>query len=244
MRKTILITGASRGIGRALALSFDDKNLNIVINYKKEEQKAHEVVETLRKKGLNAISVQADISNYAQVEYMFDVINDTFGSVDILINNAGIASMSQCQDVSIDDWKNIFQTNVDGMFYCVKLAIPKMISNKYGIIVNLASIWGQTGAPMESHYGASKGAIIAYTKSLARELGPSNIRVNAVSPGCIKTDMLEGVSKRALEAFAQEIPLGRLGKPEEVADVIQFLISDRASYITGQVINVNGGYLD
>lgn len=244
MRKTILITGASRGIGRACALSFNDKNYNIVVNYKKEAQKAQEVVEAIRKKGLNAISVQADISDYSQVVHMFDIINDTFGSVDILINNAGIASMRQCQDVSIDDWKSIFQTNVDGMFYCVKLAIPKMISNKYGIIINVASIWGQTGAPMESHYGATKGAIIAYTKSLARELGPSNIRVNAVSPGCINTDMLDGVSARALEAFAEEIPLGRLGEAEEVANVINFLTSDKASYITGQIINVNGGYLD
>ena len=119
-----------------------------------------------------------------------------------------------------------------------------MISNKYGVIVNLASIWGQTGAPMESHYGASKGAVIAYTKSLARELGPSNIRVNAVSPGGIDTDMLNQASKKSLEIFTQDIPLERLGRPEEVADVINFLVSDKASYITGQIINVNGGYLD
>lgn len=244
MRKTILITGASRGIGRATALSFEDKNLNIVINYKKETEKAAEVVSILRKKGLNAISIQADISDYSQVVKMFDIIDETFGSVDILINNAGIASMRQCQDVSIEEWKEIFSTNVDGLFYCIKLAIPKMISNKYGVIVNLASIWGQTGAPMESHYGASKGSVIAYTKSLAKELGPSNIRVNAVSPGCIDTDMLDGVSKKALEEFAYDIPLGRLGRPEEVANVINFLVSDKSSYITGQVINVNGGYLD
>ena len=244
MRKTILITGASRGIGRATALSFEDKNLNIVINYKKETEKAAEVVSILRKKGLNAISIQADISDYSQVVKMFDIIDETFGSVDILINNAGIASMRQCQDVSVEEWKEIFSTNVDGLFYCIKLAIPKMISNKYGVIVNLASIWGQTGAPMESHYGASKGSVIAYTKSLAKELGPSNIRVNAVSPGCIDTDMLDGVSKKALEEFAYDIPLGRLGRPEEVANVINFLVSDKSSYITGQVINVNGGYLD
>ncbi|MDO5027371.1 MAG: 3-oxoacyl-ACP reductase FabG [Tissierellia bacterium] len=244
MRKTVLITGASRGIGRACALLLDDKSLNVVINYKKEKEKAQEVVDQLRQKGLNAISIQADISDFKQVQQMFNTIEDSFGSVDILVNNAGISSMSQCQDVSLASWKDTFSTNVDGLFYCTKLAIPKMISNKYGIIVNVASIWGQTGAPMESHYGATKGAVIAYTKSLARELGPSNIRVNAVSPGCIDTDMLKGVSKRALEAFAQEVPLGRLGRPEEVGQVIKFLISDQASYITGQVINVNGGYLD
>lgn len=244
MRKTVLITGASRGIGRATALLLDDTSLNVVINYKKEEEKAQEVVTILRDRGLNAIAVQADISDFGQVEKMFSTIEETFGSVDILVNNAGISSMSQCQDVSLESWRDTFKTNVDGLFHCTKLAIPNMISNKYGIIVNIASIWGQTGAPMESHYAASKGAVIAYTKSLARELGPSNIRVNAVSPGCIETDMLNGVSKRAIEAFAQEVPLRRLGKAEEVGQVIKFLISDQASYITGQVINVNGGYLD
>lgn len=244
MRKTILITGASRGIGRATALSFHDSNLNIVVNYKKEALLAKEVVDILRQRGLNAIDIQADVSDYKQVESMFEQIENLFGSVDVLINNAGVSSVFQCQDVDFETWNETFATNVNGMFNCVKLAIPKMISNKYGVIVNLASIWGQTGAPMESHYGASKGAVIAYTKSLARELGPSNIRVNAVSPGGIDTDMLNQASKKSLEIFTQDIPLGRLGRPEEVADVINFLVSDKASYITGQVINVNGGYLD
>lgn len=244
MRKTILITGASRGIGRATALTFTDPSLNIVINFKKEKEKALEVVDTLRSRGLNAIAIQADISDFDQVKSMYTQIEETFGHVDILINNAGIASMFQCQDVSIETWSEIFAVNVNGLFHCVKLAMPQMISNKYGVIVNIASIWGQTGAPMESHYGATKGAVISYTKSLAKELGPSNIRVNAVAPGCIDTDMLEGVSQRALEAFANDVPLGRIGRPEEVAEVVNFLVSDKASYITGQVINVNGGYLD
>ena len=200
MRKTILITGSSRGIGRATALSLNDTNLNVVVNYKEQKEKAEEVVTILRTRGLNAIAIQADISKFEQVENMFKQIKDTFGGVDILVNNAGIASVAFCQDVSIEMWHEIFAVNVDGMFYCTKLALENMISKKSGVIVNLASIWGQTGGSMESHYSATKGAIMSYTKALASELGPSNIRVNAVAPGGIFTDMIAGLPKPALDA--------------------------------------------
>lgn len=242
MRKTILITGSSRGIGRATALSLTDKQLNVVVNYKEQHEKAHEVVEILRSRGMNAISIQADISQFDQVKKMFDQIQNTYGGVDILVNNAGIASVAFCQDVSVEMWHEIFSVNVDGMFYCTKFALQNMISKKSGVIVNLASIWGQTGGSMESHYSATKGAIMSYTKALASELGPSNIRVNAVAPGGIYTDMIAGLSKAALDAYASEVPLTRIGEAHEIANTIKFLISDDASYITGQIIAVNGGH--
>lgn len=241
MRKTILITGASRGIGRAFALSLEDTDLNVIINYKEQKSKAEEVVNALRSKGLNAISVKADISVYENVEKMFDEIHKTFGDVDILINNAGIASMKFAQDISCKDWTEIFGTNVNGMFFCTKFALKDMLSKKSGIIVNLTSIWGQIGGALETHYSATKGAIISYTKSLAKEVAPSNIRVNAVSPGGVNTDMLKEVPIEALKSYCDEVPMGRLAQPEEVADLINFLISDKSKFITGQVIGINGG---
>ena len=242
MRKTILITGASRGIGRATALSLEDKNLNVVVNYKEQKEKADEVVKELREKGLNAIAIQADISDFEQVEKMYEEIENTFGPVDILVNNAGIATTRFCQDVSIDEWHEIFNVNVNGMFYCTKFALKHMINKKSGRIVNLTSVWGQTGGSMESHYAATKGAIISYTKAIATELALSNIRVNAVAPGGVDTDMLANLPQAAKDAYAQEVPMGRLGQAHEIANVIKFLISDEASYITGQIIAVNGGY--
>lgn len=241
MRKTILITGASRGIGRAVALCLEDKNLNVVINYMKEDLMADEVVEILRKKGLNAVKFKADVGDFEQVKKMFNFIEDKFSHVDILINNAGIADINFAQDISVDNWKRIFDVNVHGMFYCTKLALKHMIFNKNGIIINLASIWGQIGGSMESSYSASKGAVIAYTKALAKEVGPSNIRVNAVAPGGIKTDMLSIIPNESIDAYAEEVPLGRIGEADEVANLINFLISDKANYISGQIIGINGG---
>ena len=244
MRQTILITGASRGIGRATALSFTDTNLNIVVNYEKEEQKAKEVVDLLRQRGLNAIAIQADVSDVKQVNRMFDEIEDRFGPVDILINNAGIAEFKLAQDVSYEGWHRMFDVNIHAHFYTVKRAIPQMISKKKGVIVNVASIWGETGGSMESHYSATKGAIMSYTKALARELGPSGIRVNTISPGAIYTDMISHLGQDVLDAFTETVPLGRLGRPEEVAELIKFIVSDKASYITGQIISINGGAND
>ena len=215
MRKTVLITGGSRGIGRATAYSFNDPNLNIVINYRQDKKSALEVVDNLRKRGMNSIAIQADISNYEEVEKMFEQIEDNFGYVDILINNAGIANGMLAQEASPEDWRHIFGTNVDGAFYCCKLAIPHMVSNKSGVIVNVASIWGETGGAMESHYGATKGALLSFTKALAKELAPSNIRVNAVSPGCIDTDMISVLSQETIDAFAMEVPMGRIGQPKK-----------------------------
>ncbi len=242
MRKTVLITGSSRGIGRAIALSFLGKEYNVIVNYKKEEEKALEVVQILRENGLDAMAIKADVSDFNQVEEMFKTIKKRFRKVDILINNAGIARLNLAQDVSLEEWDEIFATNVNGMFNCTKLALPDMISNKDGIIVNTSSVWGQTGGSMESAYAATKGAIIAYTKSLAMELAPSNIRVNAVAPGGVLTDMTMVLSQETLDGFAQEVPMGRLAYPEEIADAVEFLVSDKSKYMTGQVLAINGGY--
>lgn len=242
MRKTILITGASRGIGRAIALSIDNSQFNIVINYKKEAKKAEELVRIIRNKGINAIAVQADVSDFKQVENMYEEINKTFGKVDILINNAGISFSNFAQNITVDEWHEIFATNVDGVFYCTKMALNDMISNKDGVIINISSVFGQTGGALESHYSATKGAVISYSKALAKELAPSNIRVNVVAPGGILTDMTKPLGDEILDDYVSEIPIGRMGLPEDIANVVKFLISDAASYITGQVIAVNGGY--
>lgn len=242
MKKTVLITGASRGIGRETALNFFDTNYNVVINYKKEKKLAKEVVDILRNRGINAMCIQADISNIHDVKNMFDEIHSNFGLVDILINNAGIASIRFAQDVSFEEWNEIFGTNVNGMFYCTKLSLQDMLYKKSGCIVNLTSIWGEIGAALESHYAATKGAVISYTKSLAKELGPSNIRVNAVAPGGVDTDMLKDVPKQAIRTYCEEVPMRRLANPKEVSDLIHFLISDNSSFITGQIIGINGGF--
>lgn len=242
MRKTILITGASRGIGRAIALSIDNSQFNIVINYKKEAKKAEELVRIIKNKGINAIAVQADVSDFKQVENMYEEINKTFGKVDILINNAGISFSNFAQNITVDEWHEIFATNVDGVFYCTKIALNDMISNKNGVIINISSVFGQTGGALESHYSATKGAVISYSKALAKELAPSNIRVNVVAPGGILTDMTKPLGDEILNDYVSEVPIGRMGLPEDIANVVKFLISDAASYITGQVIAVNGGY--
>lgn len=242
LRKTILITGASRGIGRALALSIDDPSYNIVINYEKEANLAKEVENIVKSKGINAISIQADVADRIQVDKMFDIINETYGGVDILVNNAGIAFQKLSQDISYEEWDRIFAVNVNGMFNTTKHCLNHMISKKSGVIVNVASIWGQTGGSMETHYSATKGAIIAYSKSLAMELAPSGIRVNVVAPGAVDTDMLKNLPKDALDNFAKDVPLQRLGHVDDIANAIKFLISDKSSYITGQVLAVNGGY--
>lgn len=242
LRKTILITGASRGIGRSLALSLDDPNLNIVINYEKEHGLAEEAVEIIKAKGINAICIQADVADRTQVDKMFRIIEETYGGVDILVNNAGIAFPKLSQDVTYEEWDRIFAVNVNGMFNTTKHCLDYMISKKLGCIVNVSSIWGQTGGSMETHYSATKGAIISYSKSLAMELAPSGIRVNVVAPGAVDTDMLNILPRQALESFAKEVPLQRLGHVNDIAEAIKFLISDKASYITGQVIAVNGGY--
>lgn len=240
-RDTVLITGASRGIGSAIAKSLAKENYNIVINFRENEIEAKKVFDEIKEYNSNVLMIKADIRKTEDVENMFLEIEKNFGNVDILINNAGISSVKFFQDITEEEWEDMFNVNVHGAYRCIKRAIPSMISNRYGKIIGISSIWGVTGGSLEAHYSATKGAIISMNKALAKELGYSGITVNTVAPGGIDTDMLKNISKENLEEYCSEFPLQRLGKPEEIASVVKFLVSKDSSYITGQVINVNGG---
>ena len=243
MKKTVLITGSSRGIGRATAKKFASEGYNVIINYHKSKEKALSLLEQLLTSGANAIAVQADVSDRKQVEAMFKQGYEKFGKIDVLVNNAGIADMTLFTDVTEQQWRRIFDVNVNGMFNCCQCVLPKMISEKEGRIINISSIWGLVGASCEVHYSATKGAIIGFTKALAKELGPSNILVNAVAPGVVDTDMIAGVSEEVRERLKDETPLGIITKPEEVANVVYFLSTEEAKLITGQVINASAGFV-
>lgn len=240
--KTVLITGSSRGIGKAVARRLNG-DYKLIINYKNSKKEALELLEELRKDNPYVIAVGADASKEDEVDYIFDLAEKNFGGVDILINNAGIARPSLIQDTDFDSFKEIMANNLDSVFLNSKRAIPRMISKKEGVIINISSIWGDLGASMESAYASSKGAINALTKSLSKELAPSNIRVNAIAPGVVDTDMVRDYfSDEDIEGLKKEIGLGRLVSPEEVAGLVAYLISDEASYITGNIVDINGSF--
>ena len=235
--KTLLITGASRGIGEQIARAFSASGYNVVINYNKSEEKAQQLA-----KELNAVAFKADVSDFNQAKALIDFTISKFGKIDVLINNAGIAlPQMPLQDVSEQQFDHIVNVNLKSVFNCSKCAISNMIFNKSGSIINISSVWGQIGGSCEVVYSMTKAGIIGFTKALANELAPSNIRVNAIAPGFIKTDMNSHLSEADVFAFEEEIPLGRIGQPDEVAKAALFLASEDASYITGHVLNVNGG---
>lgn len=245
MNQTVLITGSSRGIGRSIAcvLAESQTPYNIVINYKDSKEKALEVRDYIRSKKRDCIAIQGDVSNPEEVKKMFQAIRQKFRHVDILINNAGIGTHKLFQEISYQEWKEIFATNVDGMYHTIQQVLPSMISQKKGHIINIASIWGIVGAAMETHYSATKGAIIAFTKALAKECGYSGIRCNVIAPGAVRTDMLDVLNQDTLDFVVNETPLGRLGTPEDIAHLVEFLISEKGAFITGQVISPNGGFV-
>lgn len=243
MGRTVLVTGASRGIGNHIARLFAIRGYNVAINYNKNMEQAERLLEELQKADCNAILAQADVSDKEQVQNMIHQVNKRFGDIEILINNAGIAKQQLFTDITSDEWDLMFDVNVKGMFHCIQGVLPSMIRNHNGKIINISSIWGITGASCEVLYSATKAAIIGMTKALAKELGPSNIQVNCVAPGVIDTDMNSDLDSAALEELKEQTPLGVIGKGIDIAETVFFLASGKADFITGQVISPNGGFL-
>lgn len=228
--KTVLVTGGVRGIGKSIAFAFQKKGYRVCVSYSKDEASA----DGMRACGFEVY--RADVSKEEEVLSLFEKI----GGVDILVNNAGVALFSQIQDTSFDDYKKVFSVNMDGAFLCAREASKSMISKKSGLIINVSSVWGEVGGSCESVYSASKAALIGFTKALAKELGYSGIRVNAVSPGVINTVMNARFSKEDISLLQEEIPLGRLGEGEDIAKAVLFL--EENDYITGIDLPVNGGF--
>ena len=244
MQKTVLVTGASRGIGREIAVRFAKEGYNVAVNYCSHETEAIRTVNLLNTLGGpfridNVTAIQADVSDRVQVEAMFRQIHGTFGGgVDILVNNAGIAQQKVFSDITEEDWDRMFGVDVKGMFHCCQCALPHMIEKKAGKIINISSMWGQVGASCEVHYSTAKAALIGMTKALAKEAGPHGIRVNAVAPGFIVTDMtLE--NKPAFDSYRAASPIGMLGEPEYIAEAVSYVVG--AEFMTGQIISPNGG---
>ena len=235
--KTALVTGGSRGIGAAVCRRLAEDGLRVVVHYNQNKGKAEALVRELTEKtGLPHLALPAELAERAQVEELFRLA----GPVDVLVNNAGIAQQKLFMDITEDDWRRMFAVDVDGVFRCCQCALPHMIHEKSGCIINIASIWGEIGASCEVHYSAAKAAVIGLTKALAKELGPSHIRVNCVSPGVIDTEMNAMFDEETMRELCESTPLGRIGSPEDIAAAVSFLASDAASFLTGQTLSVNG----
>ena len=241
MNKTVLITGASGGIGEAISVAFWQKGCSVIMHYNKNGKEISKLCAAMNEsRPFSAVTVCCDITKRESVTKLFEEAKSHFGDIDILVNNAGVAEQKLFTDITEADWNRIFDINVKGMFFCCQEAVKSMISRKKGKIINISSMWGQVGASCEVHYSASKGAVIAFTKALAKELGPSKIQVNCVAPGLIDTPMNKHLDKDALDAVIEETPLGVIGTPQDVAKSVLFLGSEDSDFITGQVISPNG----
>ena len=243
MNKTAIITGASKGIGRQMAKAFAENGYNLLINYNNSKKEAEELCQQLNSKGIIAYAYRADVSDRKQVDSMVEFCIKTFRNIDLLINNAGVAQSILFTDITQDDWKRMIDINLTGVFNCTQSVVKYMISEKKGKIINISSIWGMVGGSCEVHYSTVKAGIIGFTKALAKELGPSNIQVNSIAPGVIQTDMLKGLNDKDLEELKYDTPLMRLGTADDIAECALFLASDKADFITGQVISPNGGFV-
>jgi 3-oxoacyl-[acyl-carrier protein] reductase len=234
--RTALITGGSRGIGAACARKLAEQGCRVAVNYHQSQAQAEELASQI-----GGIAVQGDVSDPAQAQKMVDTVLENFCQLDILVCNAGVSHVGLLSDMTDAQWRRVFGVNVDGIFHCCRAVIPHFVHRKQGRIVTISSMWGQVGASCEAAYSASKGAVIALTKALAKELGPSGILVNCVAPGVIDTDMNRALTQEDLAALREETPLERIGTAEQVAEAVWFLCSQQSDFITGQVLGVNGG---
>lgn len=239
--KTVIVTGSSRGIGAAIVKELAKNNYNVILNYNNSEEAAKLIQKELQEENIKIEIFKADISKREEVKKLVKFALYKFRNIDVLINNAGIDQIKPFMDITDEDWNKMLEVNLNSVFYCSQEVLENMIHNKKGCIINISSIWGITGASCEVHYSASKAAIDGMTKALAKEMGPSNIRINSIAPGLVDTDMNKDITIKELEELKKEIPLGRIAKPEDIVNSIKWIIEDE--YVTGQVISPNGGWL-
>ena len=243
MAKVALVTGASRGIGRATAEAFARAGYQVAANYCRSKEQIEQFSAQMEREGCAVIPVQADVSDPEQVERMVQAVQRQFGHIDVLVCNAGIARQGLLTDFSPADWRQMMAVNLDGTFYCCRSVLPGMIRRQSGCIITTSSIWGITGASCEVPYSAAKAGIIGLTRALAKEVGPSGIRVNCIAPGAIDTEMNGNLTPEVMAQLREETPLGTIGTPKQVADLALYLAGEGASFLTGQVISPNGGFL-
>lgn len=239
--KTAVVTGASRGIGRSIAIDLAKKGANVVVNYSGNEAKANEVVDEIKALGQQAFAVKADVSNAEEVHALMKQAVDTFGSIDILVNNAGITKDNLLMRMKENEWDDVININLKGVFNCTKAVTRQMMKQRSGRIINVASVVGVCGNPGQANYVAAKAGVIGLTKTTAKELASRHITVNAVAPGFISTDMTDKLDENVQTEMLKQIPLARFGAPEDISNVVVFLASEGAGYITGQTIQVDGG---
>lgn len=241
MKKIAIVTGASRGIGREIAKSLAKDKIKVIANYNKSEKEAIQLQEELKRQNIEIDLIKADISKREEIKKVVEYTLKKYRKIDILINNAGISEYKLFTDETDEDWNKVINTNLYSAFAMSQEVIPNMVHNKSGCIINISSIWGMVGASLEVLYSISKAGMDGMTKALAKELGPSNIRVNSIAPGIINTDINKNLSKEQLEELKQEIPLERIGKSEDIAKCVNWLVNDE--FTTGQIISINGGWV-
>ncbi|HBC4079701.1 TPA: 3-oxoacyl-[acyl-carrier-protein] reductase [Staphylococcus aureus] len=241
MTKSALVTGASRGIGRSIALQLAEEGYNVAVNYAGSKEKAEAVVEEIKAKGVDSFAIQANVADADEVKAMIKEVVSQFGSLDVLVNNAGITCDNLLMRMKEQEWDDVIDTNLKGVFNCIQKATPQMLRQRSGAIINLSSVVGAVGNPGQANYVATKAGVIGLTKSAARELASRGITVNAVAPGFIVSDMTDALSDELKEQMLTQIPLARFGQDTDIANTVAFLASDKAKYITGQTIHVNGG---